>query len=317
MKLFFKRLAIFFITVLAIGFLLQIVVSRSMKNKVVLNMYDNFHVSYPQKIDLLFMGSSRCITHFNPALFDNYFKIKSLNLGVDGHSDLEMHVLKLKSFLKHNKPPRIIILNFDMFITSLEVTGGKNYVHKDYFSRYAFLPFSEEPAISEYFNYNFGEKYVPSYALLKYKYIVNALQVNFDKTRNIELYERHDEQWDTIRNPVKHIKYSGNFRDPKFIRAVKGQLLIMDSICKKNDIKLILVHTPVYLPVFTGHLLDAPKLIAAELGLPYFDMNAEYISNDIRNFYNSNHLNTVGINRMFQHMTADTEFTGLIRSFIQ
>ncbi len=274
-------------------------------------MHDNFHIQYDHKIDLLFMGSSRCTAHFDPGFFDSAYHLRSLNFGIDGHSELEIHILKLNSYLKRNKPPKVIVMNFDLLTNTLG-QSGKNYVHKNYFSRYAFLPFSEEPGLSRYFNYNFLEKYIPAYALLRYKFLSSALLNDKGNNWEKEGYARHDAKWDTIKNPVKpELKCNSYKSDKQFLTSA---LSTFYSICKKNKIKLILVQTPLFKKVYRECDLTENEGIAHALGIPFCDMNNEILNSDIDNFYNSTHLNAVGVGKLSRYMAEDACFNNFMKT---
>ena len=311
MKFFLKKLFIYLGIVAFICTILQLVISWKIKGLSVLKNHDNFHVRYPYKTDLIFLGSSRCLAHFDPVLYDSAYTIKSLNLGVDGHSELEMHILKLESFLRNNQAPKVVLVNFDVFITAGS-GSSKNYTHKDYFARYAFLPFSEEPSLAKYFNYNFAEEYFPCYALFRYKKIFDALFVNNAKIAG-DAYERHNEKWDTFKSPVQQIVIN-NFQTEQERAAIKVQLEKLWNICLEHHMHLILVQTPLYMPAYGKTNLKIVRDVAEQSGIPFFDMNVASINSDVQNFYNSNHLNSVGVSRLFNYMSADSQFTKYLKS---
>ncbi|MCX6322752.1 MAG: hypothetical protein NTZ41_00950 [Sphingobacteriales bacterium] len=317
MRRFLKQIFVFFGIVSSLAFIIQCAASYRIKNREVLHLYDNFHLSYPQRADLLFMGSSRCITHYSPKKFDEFFHCKSLNLGVDGHSELDMHLLKLLSYLKHNLPPKLILLNFDIFINSNGNEVETNKVHKDYFSRYAFRPFSESTEVIDYFGYNLAEKYFPSYALLHYQMLPAIISMKGEYKWRFEGYERHDENWDTLSHPVKLIDSIISFNSEKSINNLKKKMLLFKKVCEDHHISLLLVQSPVYQPVFTNQPIKFPEALARNLGFTFFDFNRNTLNSQIENFYNANHLNTRGVGAFFQTMVNDSNFCAFIRSGLQ
>jgi len=317
MKLFLKQVFVFFGVVSVLAFLIQCAASYRMKGREVLNLYDNFHVRYPERADLLFMGSSRCITHYSPKKFNEFFHCKSLNLGIDGHSELDMHLLKLQSYLKHNQPPKLVLLNYDIFINSNGYGEERNKVHKDYFSRYAFRPFSESTAIIDYFGYNLAEQYFPSYALLRYQMLPDIMSMNGEYKWRNEGYERHDENWDTECHPVKLIDTIMGFNSDEYVSNLQKVLFSFKKLCEDHQISLLLVQSPVYQPVFEKQPMKVPEALARNLGFSFFDFNRSPLNSEIENFYNANHLNAGGVDRFFQNMIKDSIFCAFISSGLQ
>jgi hypothetical protein len=317
MKLFLKQVFVFFGVVSLLAFLIQCAASNRMKGREVLNLYDNFHVRYPERADLLFMGSSRCITHYSPKKFNEFFQCKSLNLGVDGHSELDIHLLKLQSYLKHNQPPKLVLLNYDIFINSNRYGEEGNKVHKDYFSRYAFRPFSESTAIIDYFGYDLAEQYLPSYALLRYQMLPNIMSMNGEYKWRDEGYARHDENWDTITHPVKVLDTIIGFNTDEYNSNLQKVMLSFKKLCDDHQIVLLLVQSPVYQRVFEKQPMKVPEALARSLGFSFFDFNKSPLNNKIDNFYNANHMNTRGVEHFFQTIVNDTNFCAFIRSGLQ
>src|SRR4051812_7370810 len=172
MSVFIKRMLLFLLSVILLITILQAIISIRISGKTV-NGHDNLETTSNINADLVFLGSSRCWDHFDPKFFDTTYHLKSLNIGVDGHSEISMAIVRLKDYLSRNKPPQKAVLSFDPFMS-----GGSNYntnfVHKDNFARYAFLPSKKDLLIIDYFHFNFYERYIPLYAMFKYKRIADA-----------------------------------------------------------------------------------------------------------------------------------------------
>src|SRR5688500_16946576 len=58
--------------------------------------------------DIIITGSSRASVHIDPRIIDSAFQSKSYNLGMDGYG-FHLQNCRLKTYLKYNQPPKIII----------------------------------------------------------------------------------------------------------------------------------------------------------------------------------------------------------------
>jgi len=307
MSLFIKRVIIFFLSVIVVITTIQILISLRISGKTVTG-HDNLEVTSNINADLVFLGSSRCWAHFDPNFFDTAYKIKSLNIGVDGHSEIIMAIVRLEDYLSRNKAPQMAILSFDPFMgADSDATKNTNFVHKDNFSRYAFWPSKKDRLIVDYFHFDCYEKYVPLYAIFKYQQLKNDILLNNIDNWTKYGYEKHDETWDTISNPVSDINKSSYFKISDS-HLIKQALNSLKTLCEHHKIKLICIQTPVYKACYDEQLFSETKRIAESLNIPFIDANKEYIRNDIGNFYNSNHLNINGTNKLNDFLKNDSLF---------
>jgi hypothetical protein len=81
------------------------------------NMYfASWNDLYNSKInaDLLIMGSSRAEFHISPKIMDSLLRLNSYNLGLSAwHFD--MQYARFRIYLQHNKKPKYIIHNVDIY----------------------------------------------------------------------------------------------------------------------------------------------------------------------------------------------------------
>lgn len=310
MKQFISRLFYFSILVLGILFLLQAIISYKIKGTTTTG-YDNLEQTANVNADLIFLGSSRCLQHFDPVFFDSCFKLKSLNLGISGHSEISMATVRLKDYLSRNNPPKFAILNFDPFVKAGGNDCDSNVVFKNYFARYAFLPNKKDILIVNYFKFNLAEKYIPLYAIFKYRMLGKYIGI---KNENLikDGYEKHEEHWDTIANPVSN-KMKVSFFKLSDTPSITKALYELNVLCLQNDIKLICIQTPVYKILQDDTLFAATASICKSLNIPFIDANNNDIKNDIHNFPNSNHLNIDGIMQLNAFLKKDT----LLSSFLK
>ena len=308
MKRFLKKLALFVTIILSLATAGQILIGIRIKGKSVRG-HDNLHIVKNQQNDIVFLGSSRCLTHFDPHLFEQKSGLKAVNIGVEGHSELPVHILRLEDYLLKNKAPKFAILNFDPLMYAGSFRENTNFVHKDDFARYAFLCPAEDTLFINYFRFSFADRYIPLYALLKYKLFFDCLTL-----RNVSAwpkygYARNDTHWDTLSNPV-NMAFVENYFDTTSasLARMKVQLDSLNTLCRQNGIKLICIQTPMYKAVHIKPYYDLTGQLCHEMNIPFFDLNSDSLDNNVGYFYNIDHLNTEGVEVMTNNLFADEGF---------
>ncbi len=302
------RFAIFSIILLLV---FQIVISFRINGKTIRG-HDNLEQTSNINADLVFIGSSRCWAHFDPVFFNTTYKLKSINIGVDGHSEISMAITRLKDYLSRNSSPKFVIFSFDPFITAGSFYNNTNFVHKNDFARYAFLPKKKDLPIVDYFKFDFYEKYIPLYAIFKYELLKDAISLNDNDNWSKYGYEMNDKKWDTIANPVKDIMRNFFFKKSE-ITSITNALDKLNNVCFLNNIKLTCIQTPVYKVIYDNASFLETKIICNNLNIPFIDANKEYIRNNMEYFYNSNHLNKFGVAEMNAVLKSDT----ILKSILQ
>lgn len=310
MKLFLKKLILYalFTLLLIMGF--QALISLRIKGRS-LRGYDNLEQTANINADLVFIGSSRCWVHFDPEFFDTAFHLKSVNIGVDGHSEISMAITRLMDYLSRNKSPRFAILSFDPFMNAVNPSDKGNFYLKEDFARYAFLPAKKDLLMVDYFKFNWGEKFIPLYSIFKYRLLSDCIFQNHTINYNRYGYEKHTDKWDTIARPVTGIMNKYYFRD-KEINAISNLLDSLNHLCINNGIRLICIQTPVYKIIRDDAAFQKTRAICLNENIPFIDVNKAYISNNIDYFYNSFHLNTSGVAEMNQLLKKDSLLTSIL-----
>ena len=310
MKQFLKNTALFSLLIVVIISLVQIAISYRIEGKTVTG-YDTLEVTSKVDADLVFLGSSRCWAHFDPRFFDENYHLKSVNIGMNGHSDIAATYLRLQDYLQRNMAPKFAILNIDPFLSAGSIEHNTKFVTKNDYARFAFFPNKTELPFVNYFNYDCYERYVPLYALFKYQLFFDCITL---KNSNAfpEGFELNDEKWDTIKYPITDSSKRYFFKS-KEIPAITNSLQQLNELCLKNNIKLICIQTPVYKVVYKQSIFETPKHICESLKIPFIDANVDYIRNNTSYFYNVMHLNKNGvieINKLFKN---DKELTAILK----
>ncbi len=270
--------------------------------------HDNLEQTSNINADLVFIGSSRCWVHFDPKFFDSTFNLKSANIGVDGHSEISMAIVRLSNYLSRNKIPKFVIFSFDPLINAGSFVNNTNYVHKNAFARYAFFPSKKNLPIVAFFHFNNYEKYIPLYAFLKYQILSNLLFMEHNDNLTKFGYEIHNEKWDTTKIPVTDFLKKA-YSKKSDIGLISNALDNLKTLCHVNNIQLLCIQTPVYKVAYDDLSFSETKKICFNLNIPFIDANQEYIRNDISYFYNSDHLNKLGVDQLNNFLKKDTLLT--------
>lgn len=309
MKQLLKNILLFICFFVVIISILQIAISIRISGKSILG-YDTLDATANIDADLVFLGSSRCWAHFQPAFFEKNYKLKAVNIGMNGYSEIIASELRLKNYLSKNKSPKFAILNIDPFIkvgnkNSIKLTNKNDYAH------FAFMPSKENLEMVDFYRFNNLEKYIPLYALFKYKILTDCITLR-NSNAFPEGYEANNEKWDTIKYPV-NTKAKRFYIKPNEIPDLENALKRLNSFCQSKNIELICIQTPVYKSVYDAKAFEITKKICQELGIPFIDTNSEKIITNINNFYNAIHLNKNGvieINKLFKN---DKELTAILK----
>jgi hypothetical protein len=311
---FIANVLVMILLLLGISLVLQLGITYKIRNKTI-NGQDNFHVIKGQNNDLVFLGSSRCSEHFDPKFFKDSLGLKSVNLGVNGHGDLTMQTIRLKYYLRNNVPPRVAVLNFDPISTygPYNIEDNNNFIEKNYYARYAFYPVNEDTMLVKYFHFTWPEKYIPMYALLRYRAILDCITMRGGKDWLNNGFQKHTTTWDTVRYPVITKEFFKNYLP--FVKdkdSIKSHLAVFNNYCKANNIKLVCVQSPVYKAIYDSVSFSVLKPICNSLGILFIDTNEPYINRDINNFADADHLNTTGIPKMLNIIAKNREFLELV-----
>jgi hypothetical protein len=274
--------------------------------------HDNLELTSHIDADVVFLGSSRCLAHFNPNFFDSVYHLRSLNMGMDGHGEISMARIRLSTYLLTNKAPRVAFFTFDPFTTAGSSTQNRNFIHKDDFARYAFLPTKQDIRIVDYFGFGPCERYVPLYALFKYHLLSDALFLNNRDNWVQYGYERHLEDWDTtvyrISDTTKRAYFKASQAD-----TIARSLDSLNNLCRQNNIQLLCIQTPVYKIIYDETSFSLTKQICERLGIPFIDVDSEDIRDDFYSFYNSYHMNHNGVAKLNAFLIQDSLFNSYMR----
>ncbi len=132
MKLFIKKLLLASLGLYALLWCLQLVVDFGLRRTDVA-LYENWNdiLNGTINADLLIMGSSRALRHFDPLLIEKKTGFSAYNLG-GSKLTFDIQKIKYNAYLQNNKHPKIAVINVD--INSLNST-------KELFAKTQYLPY--------------------------------------------------------------------------------------------------------------------------------------------------------------------------------
>jgi hypothetical protein len=308
MKPFLIRIAAFLTILFLLLLSFQLFISFRIRNTSIRGI-DNLEQTKDVNADLVFMGASRCWAHFDPRFFDSVFHLQSVNIGVEAHSEIAMMKLRLQNYLSGNKPPKFAIISFDPFVR----VGRNDMTHKDAFARYVFFPSEKNLPILNNFKFNLLEKYVPLYAVFKYRILKDCLFLK-DKDRLMYMkyaFGAHDEQWDTIAAPIDEAGKKLYFKENQIL-PITDSLRELSRFCSSLGIKIICIQTPMYKVMQDDKKFDEARAICKTLNIPFIVVCADSIKNDPGCFYNAYHLNLKGVAQMNRVLENNSELKDLL-----
>ncbi len=295
-----KMLAVFIVFYIAL-LLLQSYIDNRLQNSKNPFYYDwNLLMKGKINAPMIFKGNSRTEVHYDTQIIEKNTGISSYNLGIAGTS-LAIEQIRWKSYLAHNKSPKIVVQNIDLYALSNKPIAYKNQ-YLPYYSDSVF--FEELKKIDTTVLY---EKYIP---MSKYRGSIALLSEEFGIARNTNKitqktkgYLKHSAKWNfNLANMKKSIQKNNNrFKTSE----IEFQLQVLQNIikdCRAINATLILVWAPQYyeLSAIQEPTLHKIKNQIRQIALEnknvlFWDFTKDYITKDKKYFYNSFHMNDVGV----------------------
>jgi hypothetical protein len=248
--------------------------------------------------DIVISGSSRALTHYDPRIIEERTGRTAFNIGLNG-SQTDMQLARLKSYLRHNGKPSLLIHNLDLF--SFQTTHGGAYDPGQY------IPYLEEPpiyaALAQIDPDVWKARHLPLYgyaaADLRFNWILGVMGFfgwNPPEDHFLGFKPRHS-AWTEDFERFKAKKPNGVRFDIETDGVKQMEELL--RICEEQGIKVLLVYSPEYREMQTltmnrAQLFERFAELTDRFGAPVWDYSSSLISARRGNFYNSQHLNAEG-----------------------
>ncbi len=303
--------SLLFAFVLGISFFLIVWVTDHGLRKSKKDDFKEWNEIFDGKIDadVLILGSSRARLQYNTYILDTTLHVNSYNLGLDGTS-FDIQYLRFKSYINHNKTPKILIQNVDWD------TMERN---ESIFLSYQLLPYLRDEYVRSYLLqhdlFNANDIYFP---FLKYsgqfKPVGMAFADYFQPTPSsspeevkYKGFEAVDQEWNPFHLEKRRKMKTIYWKKDKKIETLFDQFL---KECAEYNIKVILVLSPPYYELeglvdnYKG-LVSMYDSIAQVNNLLFLNYSDSPVSKDTLNFYNTTHLNRRGAERFTLELTQD------------
>ena len=313
MKRFLLKLSLF----LAVQFLLAIAVDYAISDGL-LKMKDLRFMSWADckngtaSSDLVIMGNSRALSHFEPKTIDSICHLKAYNLGCGGYA-VNVELMKYRLYAEHNPLPAIVV--YEVGHGMMQIWKAPHHHHSE-----QFLPLvwdKEMRSEMRRVGYSIPEVYLPLYRYWGYK---EAIKEGLTEFLGITHHRNHptdrglyyeEGDWDgTELRKLKSI--SGEMNDD----AKKLFEDFMDE-CEQKSIKVILVKSPMYIEATRKTTLlkeesDFFRNIALKHGFTFLNYADNYpLCSDTCNFVMAVHMNQIGAHQF------SIDFADTLRTILQ
>lgn len=293
------RLGVFACVIVLVAFMLNAVIDSGLRRINTSSFgVSNRIVDGRINADILITGSSRALTHYDPRIIEALTGLSAFNIGSNG-SQTDMQLARLKTYLRHNKKPLLLIHNLDLF--SFQTTHGGVYDPGQY------IPYLAEPAIYDALARIdpdvWKAKFVPLYGYavedLRFTWMLGILGFfgwNPVEDHFLGFEPRHS-SWTGDFERFKEMNPAG----ARFEIEPEGAQQLEDllRLCRDRRIAVLLVYSPEYAEM-QALTMNRPQVFARfkDLGGRFdariLDYSASSISAHKENFYNSQHLNAGG-----------------------
>ncbi len=298
MKIFLKKIFLFFLPALLLLYPADLLISyglkKSHRHAGEMEVWNDIFQG-KANCDIAIYGSSRAWIHFNTPMMSRALGRKVYNFGLDGHN-FWMQYLRHRELLKFNKAPQTIILSLD------DLTLEKR---KDLYGLAQFLPYmlwdKEIQAFTgSYLGFGAADYTLP---LLRYtsewkpvaESMVNLVYPQSTQYRELG-YRPHSEAWNSDFDKAR--AKIGRYH----VRVDTASLKLLNQFlkeCKVSGTGVVLAYSPEYIEgqQFVENREDIKNIyavVAAEHHLPFLDYSSSSICQEKSLFYNAMHLNKKG-----------------------
>lgn len=252
--------------------------------------------------DLWVLGSSRALVQYNPRILDSMLSISCYNLGMNA----QFIVPELQCYYfarEYNEKPQYIIL--DMMWKTLTT-------EESFLPRYFYMPYINNLKVRKVLwrNSIFTKPYlyIPYYRFYT-EHRTDCFYQN--DTISFKGFCANNSNWNAI--DIEGLD-TINFRHETAAIELLNTFL---TECHKENIKVILIHSPFYHKGFekihgNEEMIEMFRNISIKKNIPFLDYTNDPISYDTMNFYNNMHLNAHGANLFSAKLAHDLDSLKLI-----
>jgi hypothetical protein len=247
---------------------------------------------------ILVTGSSRALTHYDARELTRRTGATAFNIGING-SQTDMQLAVLKTYLRHNTRPALLIHNLDSFAF---VTSRQGLAFPD-----MYLPYLDQPDI-----YDALKQLDPSWSRARYLplygYAVQDMRFSWaiglaaltgwnPRETRFAGFEPRQRSWSEDFDRFKQAHPEG-VSFPIEPEAERQFEQLVSEVASRGT-HVLLVYSPVYYEMLPldrsrAEVLARFEAIAERYGASVWDYSGSTISKNRNLFYNSQHLNAHG-----------------------
>lgn len=295
MRHFIQKIIFFTIISIFVFFIIGITVEKIISSNLNKNRFflqEDWHIIHDKYNEYLFLGNSRTWVHVDAQMITNITKKKSYCLAQDGR-EAKIFYWKLKTYLKYNKTPKIVFIQFDPFCINGR-NDGTFYGKKDFLGYIYHDRLKINNIFESEIGYNQLEEFIP---LLRYfqtvggeKSLIHHLIGNPNQLVSFQY---------GCELQIKKWQASSNYFYPPPIIERELNLEYVDSIvnlCKFKKIEPVLIYSPQTYTSYkqlSNNVKSQLTTYAQRQNLKFWNFNSQNY-NDSTLFYNHMHLNHLG-----------------------
>jgi hypothetical protein len=248
--------------------------------------------------EILITGSSRALAHYDPSIIQSITGKTTYNIGLNG-SHTDMQVALLKTYLRHNTKPEIVVHNLD--------THSLLSTEEDLYHLGLYMPYLGEEdlykALGEVRADVWRWKWIPlyGYAVEDMNFTwVDGLKGFFGINPPEDFFLGYNPRKPVWTDEFEHLRES----HPHGVRIginPEGEAAMQNlvELCRQQGIRLILVYSPEYdemhdLTINRAEIFAKFKDLAKRYEVPFWDYSNSPLGQDRKYFNNSQHMNVVG-----------------------
>lgn len=257
--------------------------------------------------EIIITGSSRALSHYDPRVVQNLTGRSAYNIGMNA-SQIDFELVILKTYLKHNNKPKLVIQNLDLF--SFETTKKGDLYDPGYY-----LPYLNDPELYGFFHQMVPDawkcKYIPLYGYavedMRFTWIWGLLGCCDIQGRQ-DYYLGFNPRAGTWNEDFEHFRLT----NPNGVRYVIDPIGVRSleeiiSLCRRTGIEIILVYSPEYIEMQSletnrEEIMARFHEISERFNVPFWDYSGSELSRQRNLFNNSEHLNAIGADLFSQDL---------------
>ena len=311
------RMAAFFAFIVALAFALDAFIGFGLRRASTGDFGEwNRIVGGRINADIIVSGSSRALTHYDPRLLTSATGLSAYNIGLNG-SQTDMQLARLKTYLRHNRKPLLLIHNLDAF--SFQVSHG------GVFDPVQYVPYLGEPDLYEALERidadTWKARHLPLYGYAaqdtRFGWLVGLgrwLRPSAEPT-HFEGYKPRDTAWTGEFDRFRADHPAGVSIDVEPAGVAQMEELL--RLCAAHGIRVVLAYSPEYremqaLTTNRAEIFARFAALSRQYHATLLDFSDSPISSRPTFFYNSQHLNAAGAEIFTRELAARLKAVGLL-----